>query len=83
MAEKFLEERFKKASVFPFWLQVEPATAHEPCATEKACRWSWRELKSLGNTSATCWRATKNLKLSAGVYRSKKNRLHSRILMPG
>ena len=50
MADRFLEERFKEASVLPLWLHVGPASAHEPRATEKACMWSWRELKSLGNT---------------------------------
>ena len=50
MVEGFLEERFKEASVLPLWLHVGPASAHEPRATEKACMWSWPELKSLGNT---------------------------------
>ena len=50
MAEGLLEERFKEASVLPLWLHVGPASAHEPRPTEKACMWSWRELKSLGNT---------------------------------
>ena len=50
MAGGLLEERFKEASVLPLWLHVRPASAHEPRPTEKPCMWSWRELKSLGNT---------------------------------
>ncbi|MBC7610033.1 MAG: hypothetical protein H7228_10745 [Polaromonas sp.] len=50
MAKGLLEERFKEASVLQLWLHVGPASAHEPRATEKACMWSWRELKSLSNT---------------------------------
>jgi gentisate 1,2-dioxygenase len=50
MVEKFLEDRFEEASVLTLWLHLRPATAYEPRATEKACVWSWRELKSLGNT---------------------------------
>ena len=50
MAEGLLEERFKEASVLPLWLHVGTASAHELRATEEACMWSWRELKSLGNT---------------------------------
>ena len=50
MAELLLEERFKQASVLPLWPHVGPASAHEARATEKACMWSWRELKSLGST---------------------------------
>ena len=50
MAKGLLEERFKQASVLPLWFHVGLASAHEPRATEKACMWSWRELKSLGNT---------------------------------
>ena len=50
MAEGLLKVRFKEASVLPLWLHVRPATANEPCAAEKTCKWSWHELKSLGNT---------------------------------
>ena len=50
MVEVFLKERLKEASVLPLWLHPRSATAYEPRATEKACVWSWRELKSLGNT---------------------------------
>ena len=50
MVDELLEERFKEASVLPLWLHVGPASASEPRPTEKACMWSWRELKSLGNT---------------------------------
>ena len=41
MAEGLLEERFKEASVLPLWLDVGPASAHEPRPTEKAYMWSW------------------------------------------
>ena len=50
MVEELLEERFKEASVLPLWLHVGPALAHKPRPTEKACMWSWSELKSSGNT---------------------------------
>ena len=50
MAEGFLEERFEEASVVLLWVHVGPASAHELRPTEKACMWSWRQLKSLGNT---------------------------------
>ena len=53
MVEELLEERFKEASVLPLWLHVGPASAHKPRPTEKACMWSWSELKSLGNTTGT------------------------------
>ena len=36
IAERLLEERFKEASVLPLWLQVRPASTHEPSPTEKA-----------------------------------------------
>ena len=71
MVEVFLEERLKEASVLPLWLHVRPATAYEPRATEKACVWAWRELKSLANTFGD----------EMGSIDQKK-RLHSRILMP-
>ena len=82
MAERFLDERFKKASVLPLWLHVGPATAHEPRATKKACMWSWRELKSLGNTIGDVLACNQKLEFERwGLL--KKNRLHGRILMPG
>ena len=46
MDERFLEDRFKEASVLPLWLHVGPASAHEPRLTEKACIRSWRKLQT-------------------------------------
>ena len=46
IVERFLEERFEDASALPLWLQTGTATVHEPFPTEKACMWSWPELKS-------------------------------------
>ena len=71
MVEAFLEERLKEASVLPLWLHLRRATAYEPRATEKACVWAWRELKSLGNTIGDVMGSI-----------DQKKRLHSRILMP-
>ena len=49
MLKGLLEERFKEVSVLPLWLHVGSASTYEPHVTEKACMWSWREPKSLGN----------------------------------
>ena len=63
MAEGLLDERFKEASVLPLWRHVGPASANEPRATEKACMWSWRELKSLGNTIGAVLARSQKLEL--------------------
>ena len=68
MAEKFFEELFKEGSVLPLALYVGPASAHEPSPIEKACMWSWHELKAWVILPAMCWREAKNLSWTPGVH---------------